>query len=55
MADYTGKKTDKLCPSCKQGWLHDYPQDPKETLRCGQCGEPHTPSAAKPAAKREAK
>lgn len=52
MADLTGKKTDKLCPMCKQGWLHDYPQDAPGILRCGRCGEPQEPKA--PATTRKA-
>lgn len=52
MADYTGKKTDKLCKECKQGWLHQYPQDSHGTLRCGRCGELETKAA--PATTRKA-
>lgn len=43
MADYTGKKTDKQCPACHEGLLHEYPQDTSGVLRCGHCGEPHEP------------
>ena len=43
---YTGKKTDKLCTACNEGWLHDYPQDAPGVLRCGRCGEPHEPKTA---------
>lgn len=39
MDNYVGKKTEKLCKECSQGWLHQYPQDPHGTLRCGRCGE----------------
>lgn len=53
MDNYVGKKLDKTCPVCKQGWLHQYPQDKPGTHRCGRCGEVAIKTAAKPATTRK--
>jgi hypothetical protein len=53
--DQTGKPTEKMCPACHEGMLHDYPQD-AGFLRCGRCGEPHIEAEPKkPATNRRAK